>query len=94
MKEMAPEVQKLSRKQTLLLYFAGETINEIFDELPNTTAIADENPFERAVEALTNYFILPQNFELEVYILRRAKQDPLIVNHGISHQIKPISTHL
>ena len=53
MKEMAPEVQKLiTRPQTLSLHFTEETVNEIFDELPNNTAIADENPFERAYKLL------------------------------------------
>jgi len=44
-----------TRQRALLLHYAVETTNEIFDTLPNTTAGKDDDPFEKAVEALTNY---------------------------------------
>ena len=34
-----------------------------------------ENPFEKAVTALTNYFTPKKNREYEVYVFRKAKQE-------------------
>ena len=51
-KKWLPRFRNFTRPQTLSLHFTGETVNEIFDELPNNTAIADENPFERAYKLL------------------------------------------
>ena len=57
------------------------------------TAAAD-NPFEKAVEALINYFT-PQEKkrEFDNYVFLQAKQESL-ENHSISHQIKTIITHM
>ena len=64
-----------TRQRALLLHYAGEATNEIFDTLPNTTAGEDDDPFEKAVEALTNYFTPKQNREYEIYVFRQAKQE-------------------
>ncbi len=53
----------------------GESVNEIFETLPDTDAGEDENPFEKAVTALTNYFTPKKNREYEVYVFRKAKQE-------------------
>jgi hypothetical protein len=50
-------------------------VNEIFETLPNTEAGEDEDPFEKAATALTNYFTPKKNREYEVYMFRMAKQE-------------------
>ena len=50
-------------------------MNEMFETLPNTDAGEDENAFERAVTALTNYFTPKKDPECEVYVFRKAKQE-------------------
>ena len=50
-------------------------MNEIFGTLPNTDAGEDEDPFEKAVTALTNYFTPKKNREYEVYVFCKAKQE-------------------
>ena len=44
-------VTNKKRQRALLLHYAGEATNEIFDTLPNTTAGEGEDPFNKAVEA-------------------------------------------
>lgn len=65
MKKMSFEVHLLIamaaidklRQRTLLPQYAGRAVNKIFDVPPNTTpTAAEENPFEKAVKALINYF--------------------------------------
>ena len=63
------------RQVVLLLHYAGEAKNEMFDMLPNTTAGEGDDPFAKAVEALTNYFTPRQNREYETYVFRQAKQE-------------------
>ena len=55
------DVTDKKRQRALLLHYAGEGLNEIFDTLPDTTAGEDENVFEKAVEALTTYFTPKKN---------------------------------
>ena len=57
-----------SRQQAVLLHYASEVMNEIFDTLPNTTAGERDDPFEKAMQALTNYFTPKQNHEYEIYV--------------------------
>ena len=40
------------RKRALLLHYAGEATNEIFDTLPDTTPGEGEDTFEKALQAL------------------------------------------
>ena len=63
------------RQRALLLHYPGESVNGIFETLPNTEAGEDEVPFEKAATALTNYFTPKKNREYEVYVLRKAKQE-------------------
>ena len=53
---VAMNVTNKPRQRALLLHYAGEATNEIFDTLPNTTAGEGDDPLEKAVQALTNYF--------------------------------------
>ena len=66
-------VTNKKRQRALLLHYAGKATNEIFDTLPNTIAGEGEDPFDKAVEALTNYFTPRQNREYEIYVFRQAK---------------------
>ena len=58
----------------MLLHYAGEATNEIFDTLPDTTPGEGEDTFEKAVQALTN-FTPRQNRQYEIYVFRQAKQE-------------------
>ncbi|CAB4012398.1 Hypothetical predicted protein [Paramuricea clavata] len=48
---LALYVDDTKRQRALLLHYAGENVNEIFETLPNTEAGEDENPFEKAATA-------------------------------------------
>ena len=58
------------RRRALILYFAGEEVNEIFETLPNTG-----NDYDTAVTKLIEYFLPKKNTEFEVYKFRQAKQE-------------------
>ena len=73
---VAINVQDKKRQKALLLHYAGEDVNDIFDTLPNTTATSDENPLEKAIDALTSYFTPKKNVAYEEYLFHQAKQDP------------------
>ena len=67
----------LKRKRALLLHYAGEEINDIFETLPDT---GEENNYQAAIDALTAHFagkILIQHFQVKcswnkIYILSRT----------------------
>lgn len=69
------EVKGKARQRALLLHYAGEATNEIFDTLPDTAAGERDDPLEKAVQALTTYFTPKQNREYEIYVFRQAKQE-------------------
>ena len=73
---VALNINDQKRQKALLLHYAGEDVNDIFDTLPNTAATNDENPFGKAVDALTAYFSLKENVAYEEYQFHQAKQDP------------------
>ena len=58
------------RRRALILYFAGEEVNELFETLPNTG-----NDYDTAVTKLIEYFLPKKNTEFEVYKFRQAKQE-------------------
>ena len=60
---VAMDVTNKKRQRALLLHYAGEATNEIFNTLPNTTPGEGEDPFDKTVQALTNYFTPRQNRE-------------------------------
>ena len=60
---LAIDVTDKKRQRALLLHYAGEGLNEIFDTLPDTTAGEDET-----------YFTPKKNREYEIYLFRQAKQ--------------------
>ena len=55
----------------MLLHFAGPSVDEIFDTLPDTGEAKD---YDKAVEALNAYFIPQINTAYEEYNFRQAKQ--------------------
>ena len=69
------DVTNKKRQRALLLHYAGEATNEIFDTLPNTTPREGKDPFDKAVQALTNYYTPQQNREYEIYVFHQAKQE-------------------
>ena len=69
------------RKPALLLHYAGEATNEIFDTLPDTKPGERKDTFEKAVQTLTNYFTPRQKREYKIYVFRQAQQES---NEGIS----------
>ena len=80
MEEVALEIPKPTRrnerdKQGKTASSAGAARNEIFDTLPDTTPGDRKDPFEIAVQALTNYFTPRRNREYEIYVFRQAKQE-------------------
>ena len=58
------------RKRALLLHYAGEEVNEIFETLPNTG-----DNYDTAVARLTEHFSPKKNTEFEIYKFRQAKQE-------------------
>jgi hypothetical protein len=60
---LALDVDDTKRQRALLLQYAGESVNEIFETLPNTEAGEDEDPFEKAARKTENtkytYFVRP-----------------------------------
>ena len=53
---VAMNITDAARQRALLLHYAGEDTNEIFDTLPNTEAAEDENTLTKAMDALTVHF--------------------------------------
>ena len=64
-------LQKTTSSATLLC--GDETTNEIFDTPSNTLAGEGDDLFEKAAQALTNYFTPRQNRECEIRVFRQAK---------------------
>ena len=84
---VALNVKDESRQHALLLHYAGEAVNDIFDTLPDTKAGEGHDPLEKAVTALANYFEPKKNVAFEEYQFREAKQNP-------SEPIMTYFTHL
>ena len=59
------------RQRALLLHYAGEDVNEIFDTLTDTG-----EDFPTAKLKLKEYFAPKKNTEYEVHRFRQAKQSP------------------
>ena len=65
------------RQRTLLPQYAGRAVNKIFDVPPNTTATAaEDNPFEKAVEALINYITPQKNESLRFMYSYKQSKNP------------------
>lgn len=79
---VAMNVTDKKRQRALLLHYAGEAVNEIFDTLPDTTAGEGDDPLDKAVQALTNYFTPKQNREYEsMFSVRRSKKTMKVFQH-------------
>ena len=68
-----------ARKKALMLMYAGEDPNDIFDtlsiELVTTQPGTDETVFRKVVEALDVYFNPKQNKEFQRYVFRQTNQE-------------------
>ncbi|VDI13935.1 Hypothetical predicted protein [Mytilus galloprovincialis] len=58
------------RQRALLLHYAGEEVNDIFDTLQETG-----EDYDTALTKLTEYFAPKKNVEYEIYKFRQAKQE-------------------
>ena len=58
---VAMDVTNKKRQRALLLHYPGKATNEIFNTLANTTAGEGKDPFDKAVQPVTNYFTPRQN---------------------------------
>ena len=72
---VALNIKDKSRQKALLLHYAGEEVNDIFDTLLYTEEGEGEDPLEKTIDALTAYFQPKQNVAYEVYQFRLAKQE-------------------
>ena len=64
---LAMGVKDDKERRALLLHYAGEEVNEIFEKLPNTG-----NNYDTAVTKLTKYF--KKNTEFQVYKFRKENK--------------------
>ena len=71
---IAINVTEEARQKVLLLHYAGEEINDIFDTLEPLARKGVETETDAAMKTLTAHFGPKQNREFEVYIFRQAKQ--------------------
>lgn len=76
------DIKDDKRKRALLLHYAGEEVNEIFDTLPDTS-----DDYATALDKLNGYFAPKKCTEFEVYKFRQAKQET-------SEKIDPYHTRL
>ena len=65
------DVKDKKRQRALLLHYAGEDVNDIFETLTDTG-----DDYATAVTKLTDYFAPKKNTEYEIYKFRQAKQQP------------------
>ena len=68
---MAMDVTDAGRKRALLLHYAGERVNDIFETLSDR---GDDKDY-KAYEALNKYFTPKKNISFEIYKFRNMKQD-------------------
>ena len=69
---IAANITAPKRQRALLLHYAGEEVNNIFETLPDTEAGEHENLCEKAIAALTAYFTSKRNLAYEEYKFREA----------------------
>jgi transposase InsO family protein len=71
---VALNIDNDARQKALLLHYAGEEVNDIFDTLPDTTPADGEKAIDKAVAALNKYFQPQANIAWEVHKFRLTKQ--------------------
>ncbi|GAA6090226.1 uncharacterized protein K02A2.6-like [Tachysurus ichikawai] len=69
----AAGVTNKTRQRAMLLHYAGEQVQDIFDTIPEN---GDSDDYDKAAQVLTEYFSPSRNTEYEVYVFRQAKQKP------------------
>ena len=66
------DIKDKKPQRALLLHYAGEDVNNIFETLTETG-----DDYATAVTKLTDYFAPKKNTEYEIYKFRQAKQQPM-----------------
>ena len=67
---IALQIEETTRKRALLLHYAGEDVNDIYETLVDTTKTYDSTK-----TALTQHFQPKKNLTFEIYNFRKLKQD-------------------
>ena len=63
--------QRRKTNMSILLQYAGRSIDEIFDNLENT---GEDKDYKTAIDKLSEYFSPQTNIAYKVYNIRQAKQ--------------------
>jgi hypothetical protein len=66
-----PRYQRQERKQTLLLYYIGESTLNIFETLPET---GTEDDYDKAYQALNEHFKPRKNTSFEIFKFRKTNK--------------------
>ena len=85
---IAMNIEDKKQQRAMLLHFAGPTVDEIFETLPDTGEAKD---YDKAAEAPNAYFIPQVNTTYEEYNFQQEKQRNV---RYISHTASPIITKL
>ena len=72
---IALDITEPKRRKALLLHYAGQSTQDIFETLPDFPATDPAaNIYDQEVAKLSTYFNPKKNVEFEVYVFRQAKQ--------------------
>ena len=64
---VALSIDNDARQKALLLHYAGEDVNDIFDTLPDTTPHGEEKALDKATATLNKYFKPQESTAWEVH---------------------------
>lgn len=73
----------------MLLYYAGEQVQDIFETI---TENGDSDDYDKAVQVLTEYFNPNHNIEYEVYVFRQAKQKQGEITDAFHTRLRHLAT--
>lgn len=81
---VAADIENPNRQKALLLHYAGEEVNDIFETLTIAAPGESETVLDTSIKALSEYFTPKQNTVYEEYQFRNTKQtrgEPLMTFH-------------
>ena len=70
---VAMDIKDDTRKRAMMLHYAGDEVNDIFETLAET---GEAKEYKKGKDAITKYFQPKVNSEFEVYKFRQATQHP------------------
>ena len=79
---VAADVTDPARKKALLLHYAGEAVQDIYDALPTiptsdgSTDSTTTDPYGSTTAILTSYFAPKRNLQYEIFTFQSASQEP------------------